>query len=400
VNLNLQSGRDERFHRIYTAVSPMTQDKVILHLYDLSASSDRQPEKKARREFDVLHKLQRHSWAPRILDSFQDAPGYPGEMRFFTLVDPVAPDLAERLKDRTWTVQQRVAFASAALTALKELHSTAVDEEGIVHRSISPRTIKVKHDDSPVLTGFQLAKVPADISVSSGVELSEHVRETVAPEVIQSGLVAADQRSDVYALCASLVRVFEDITDESATGALDALALGVAADPDKRAGLDDIISDFGYLQRTTDTQRHPPPARYWSENLIVDIHGRSYRVVARLGSGGIGTTFKVVEVDPLSGQDRGPFVAKAVHDRQDGHRVLDAYGLARPHLGRHPCLSAIFEVAKDWSDNGIIALMNWIEGVPLAEFAGLLPELAGELQEDNPDRLAIRWLKELCGIWL
>ena len=88
VNLELQTPKDERFHRVYRGIHSARQDRVLLHLYDLSASNERNIETKARREYDALHKLQLHGWAPRILDSYQDAPGYAGEMFFFTLVDP------------------------------------------------------------------------------------------------------------------------------------------------------------------------------------------------------------------------------------------------------------------------------------------------------------------------
>jgi hypothetical protein len=89
--LELQTPKDERFHRVYRGSHPARRDRVVLHLYDLSASDDKNAEAKAKREFQALHRLQLHSWAPRLLDSYQDAPGFEGEMFFFTVVDPAAP---------------------------------------------------------------------------------------------------------------------------------------------------------------------------------------------------------------------------------------------------------------------------------------------------------------------
>ena len=66
VNLELQTPKDERFHRVYRGIHSARQDRVLLHLYDLSASNERNIETKARREYDALHKLQLHGWAPRI----------------------------------------------------------------------------------------------------------------------------------------------------------------------------------------------------------------------------------------------------------------------------------------------------------------------------------------------
>ena len=108
VNLERRTTKDERFHRIYAGVHSSRQDRVILHLYDLSASDAANAEARARREFDALRRLQRYDWAPRILDSFQPAPGYPGEMHFFTVVDPVAPSIEKRMPDASWKVPARL----------------------------------------------------------------------------------------------------------------------------------------------------------------------------------------------------------------------------------------------------------------------------------------------------
>ena len=119
VNLELLSPRGKSFHRVYKGGHPTRRDRVVLHLYDLSASDDKNAETKARREFNALHRLQLHPWAPRILDSFQDAPGYAGEMYFFTVVDPAAPTLQERSEDTTWIAESRTEFAQCRASPLR-----------------------------------------------------------------------------------------------------------------------------------------------------------------------------------------------------------------------------------------------------------------------------------------
>ena len=94
---------------------------------------------KARREYDALHRLQLHPWAPRILDSYQDAPGYAGEMFFFTLVDPAAPSIEERALDTSWEATARLAFARNTVRALKELHEAGAGHEPMVHGTLLPR---------------------------------------------------------------------------------------------------------------------------------------------------------------------------------------------------------------------------------------------------------------------
>jgi hypothetical protein len=124
VNLELQTPKEDRFHRVYKGVHSARQDRVVLHVYDLSVRDEGNAEVKARREYEALHRLQLHTWAPRILDSFQDAPGYAGEMFFFTLVDPAAPSIEERASDDSWGTMARLAFARSTIGALKELHDT------------------------------------------------------------------------------------------------------------------------------------------------------------------------------------------------------------------------------------------------------------------------------------
>ena len=396
VNLELQSARDERFHRVYRGSHPTRRDRVVLHLYDLSASDDKNAGVKARREFDTLHKLQLHPWAPRILDSFQDAPGYPGEMFFFTVVDPAAPSIAGRSEDATWATANRIEFARNAAHALSEFHQVQPGGEPLVHRNLTPHTILVRHDNSPILTGFDRTKIPSDVSVASGAAIAEQDRGTIAPEVAATGLAAADCRSDVYSLCASLTVLFDDPEDEMCRRALDLLAKGTAESPNARSTLQELHRALSEALGISQPRPAAPPARFWTEGQVVSFHDHDYRIVNRLGSGGVGTTFKVVEVDRSTKEDLGTYVAKVVRDSALGQQTLRAYSLARSHLGRHAGLSAIFEVAKEWQENSFIALMTWVEGTPLAEFTGVVPLLADDLQEANSGDLALRWVRDVC----
>ena len=54
VNLELETASDERFHRIYKGTHSTRRNRVLLHLYDFSATDRTNPEAKARREFDAL----------------------------------------------------------------------------------------------------------------------------------------------------------------------------------------------------------------------------------------------------------------------------------------------------------------------------------------------------------
>lgn len=395
VNLELVTPAEERFHRVYRGAHPARRDRVILHLYDLSASDEKNAEAKARREFEALHRVQRYPWAPRILDSFQPAPGYAGEMFFFTIVDPAAPTLEERAKDNQWSVKERLDFVRATLQALAELHSAGTAREPLVHRNLSPRTILVKHNNRPVFIGFQHARIPSCVSVASSGVAPGGWPSAVAPEVRAQGLGAADYRSDVYSVCSSLMLLFEGRQDEQSRQAWATLTKGMAEEPSQRSSLEELQEEIGRLLGESISPA-APPARYWTEGQVVRFRGKDYCIVARLGSGGVGAALKVVEVDRATGEELGTYVAKVVYDTDQGGRILRAYNFVRSHSAGHAGLSTVFEVAPQWAENQFAALLTWVEGTPLSAYVGVFPLLAEDFQEASPEALARRWLVEAC----
>ena len=391
-NLELQTPADERFHRMYKGTHSTRRDSVLLHLYDLSAADQPNPEERARREFDALHRLQLYPWAPRIVDSFQEALGYAGEMGFFTVADPAAPSVEERTADGTWDAKARLAFARQAVEALMELHREGEGEDPMLHRNLTPGTILVRHDNTPILTGFQHARIPADVTVAVSGSAEDEWDDAVAPEIRQQGLGAADRQSDVYSLCASLSVLFAGRDDDESLEASMVLAKGKVDDPAERTTLEELRDSLLGEPLAVVV----PPARFWTEDQVVDFRDRKYRIVSRLGSGGVGTTFKVVEIDGATDGDLGAYVAKVVWDEATGKRVLPAYDLAHSHLAGSAGLSTIFERAAEWRDDGFVALMQWVEGEPLSELVGVLPILAEDFQEDSAEALALQWLRAVC----
>jgi len=296
VNLELQTPPDERFHRIYKGTHATRREPVLLHLYDLSATDLRNAETIARREFDALHRLQLHAWAPRIVDSFQEAPGYAGEMWFFTVADPAAPRIVQRTADNTWDTKARLAFTRHAIDALMALHEAGEGEDPMLHRNLTPRTILVRQGNMPILTGFQHARIPADITVAGSGGTEDEWDDAMAPEVRAQGLGAADRRSDVYSLCASLSVLFAERDDDESLATSMVLAEGKADDPAARTTLEKLRDALSALLGEP-PKVVAPQARFWTEDQVVNFRGRDYRIVSRLGSGGVGTAFKVVRID-------------------------------------------------------------------------------------------------------
>ena len=314
--------------------------------------------------------------------------------RCSTRYSETVPSIAERAHDDLWDINARLNFARDTVRALADLHGSGADGKPMVHRNLTPSTILVKHDNSPILTGFEHARIPADISVALPAAAKEWDIE-VAPEVRAQGRGAADYRSDIYSICASLTVLFKRGEDETGIKTAEVLALGMDDDPERRSSLSDLNVSLSKLSGETMPDPPPPPARFWTEDQVVSFRGHDYRIVSRLGSGGVGTTFKVVKINRQTKGELGTYTAKVARDEETGRRVLSAYGLAHSHL-RHSALSTIFEAAPEWRDNSFIALMTWIEGEPLSEYAGVLPLLAEELHEESDEALALGWLRTAC----
>jgi len=149
------------------------------------------------------------------------------------------------------------------------LHQAGTGKELIVHRNLTPKTILVKHDNSPILTGFKLTKIPSDISVAFTGAPTGGWEVTVAPEVRLQGLGAADHRSDVYSLCACLTGLFEQREDKESQRATEILAGGLAEAPKERFILQDLEVLLSELLGESIPPPEPPPARFWTEEQVV-----------------------------------------------------------------------------------------------------------------------------------
>ena len=335
-NLELQTPKEERFHRVYRGIHQPSQDAIILHLYDLSAAEESNAEARASRESETIIRIQQYPWAPRFRDTFQPAPGYEGEMYFCTLVDPSAPPISTRTSDTSWATIARLHLARNALRAVDEFHRIQTPEGNLVHRNITPDTVLVKHDNTPILIGLERTKIPTEISVAAPPGPTQKWRSIMSPEVRTNGLAAADQRSDIYSLCASLILLFNERQDQISTHAAQILAQGRADEPDARASLPDLASSLSQLLGESVPAPAIPPARFWAEDQEVNFGKYTYRIVSHLGSGGVGTAFKVEKIDRQTNEELGTYVAKVGHEAKTGQRVLKAYNMAHPHLGTAP----------------------------------------------------------------
>jgi serine/threonine protein kinase len=400
--LELQTPNQRTFHRIYKGSHQRTKERVILHLYDLSASEEKNPERQAERESRALQMLQTTRYVPRVRDTLRELPEFPGELSYFTLIDPGAPTLAARTADSSWTVNERIQFAGNCCAALYEIHGLKDPESvAIVHRNLSPQSVLVGSRNEPVFVNFSLARLPNTQTLGLA-----HPTDSAfdAPEVRTGGLAAASQRSDVFSLCAALLTLFGSSTDEKADIARAALLSGCAESPESRPPLKDIESAVAACLANTpepDSPFSPPPegeipsSEYWSEGQLLPFRDMTLRIVSRLGSGGVGRTFKVEQVDPVTGENFGTYVAKVMKSQDSGRVALQAYQRVRSHTASAG-LSVVFETAREWRQDRIVALLKWIEGNSLDGLAGVLSIAAEDSGDDSVESLLIRWCLDVC----
>ncbi len=159
-----------------------------------------------------------------------------------------------------------------------------------------------------------------------------------APEV-RTGLSAADSSlGRIFAVCLPDTDCSRGGKMRPAGRPCEVFAKGIAEEPEQRCTLEDLERVALRTARRIRTPARTPPARFWTEEQVVRFHDRDYRIVARLGSGGVGTTFKVVEIDRSTKEDLGTYVAKVGH--QCGNRQASAESLQPGAVAPRPSCGA------------------------------------------------------------
>jgi serine/threonine protein kinase len=397
-DLALLSPVEEKFHRIFRGRNIMTQDKVILHLFDLSASTAPNADQRARREFDVVQKLQKSPWLPSLVDSYQALPGFAGELFYYSLLLSEAPTLEERAGDAAWDPQARVLFAAETLHALMELHNPEEQDPVVIHCMLSPAIIRVGNGKRPLFAGWHWARIPTAQTIS-GAPYPHIAPAFAAPEVLMGGLAAATPASDIFSASASLLASLPS-TDSLSEAAREILKKGTATEPEARACPRELVQDLRKLigDPLPTPPEQMPSSEYWDEDTIVSMHEERFRILGQLGRGGAGRTFKLEQID-RSGHPLGTYVGKVVFNAGVGDAALSAYKRLRA-IAHHDNLAAIYQTASRWSPNSLMALLRWIQGAPLGDFAGMIELLAEERGEGNgplaAEALLVKWTYLLC----
>ena len=376
------------FHRVFRGVHASRKDRVILHLYDLSADGDpKRPEDRWR----LLHRLQEYRWAPRIVDSIQDVPGHDGEARFFSLADSPAPDLRKRAEDGEWGTNARIEFSRKAIEALGEFLGVAQAAGGLGDPGpLTPGAIQVRDDATPIFTGLAGAHLAATTAPAGG----GRARGRGDAAAAGSPGVGRAEATVVKELLGSLIGLFEDRDDPNSRRARRVLAAGRGAQASQE-GLDRIQERLERLAAKQAAGTQVPPTPSWTDGAEVSWRKRWFRIVSRLDGSGDALSFKVVELDRKGGAERGSYLARAARDEMCGNALRKAHALARS-LPAHDGLATVAAVASEWKRDEFVALIPWIEGEPLREYDGLLAIHAEEIGDRSTETLVLRWLERVA----
>ena len=350
------------FHRVYRGSLAGSHERVVVHVYDLSAG-ERNAAVRAEREWETLRRLDKRPWAPSIVESYQPVRNHEGELYFFSIADPDAAPLREKADDPAWTPVARATFSHRAVRAVREMHDGTAAGEALTHRNLTMDSIRVRDGGGLVLTGLHLVRLPTRPTIAKTPSEIPGWDEATAPEVLKVGdLSAAGQAADTYSLCHCLRRLFADADGSISRLACQVLDRGLATDPAERIGLQDLERRLKDISSRR-APRLTPPADLWAEGQQVPFQGSVYRILDVLGRGGIGIAFRVEKLPRQVGEAAELYVAKAVPEEVPGLKVRRAYDLARPHL-QMP-LATIVEVANKWRSDSFVALMQWVPGEPL-----------------------------------
>jgi len=252
------------------------------------------------------------------------------------------------------------------------------------------------------LMHLRVAKIQDEFTISDAIAPEFHgIEDFVAPEIRRLGLKEAKQESDIYSLASSLCVIFDGMDDSIADKVRSILVDGMDEDPTKRltlpelkSGLTDIFNEIKPGEEISDESIK---VEYWDEKLKPRKLGdRFYKILSKLGTGGMGTTFKVMEVNESGEEEKsGPYVAKAITNKDFGEEASKSYAKIRAQTGGQ-YLAQVLEVRSQWQKNEITALLNWIEGDSLHDWKGQLLEYIDEINEGTRDDILLKWICELC----
>jgi serine/threonine protein kinase len=344
------TGRKERF-----------KVEVDVFVFDLSGIRSDEQKEKARREADVVGALQKYPGIPRLIDSFQEATEFAGEIFFYSMEKPDGTPVSKKQTEVGWAAADRIAFTVKALQYLSSLH--AAFDSTYVHRGITPDTLWVDRSNLPIFTSFSNSRTPSPVSVASVSNVDSAALWT-PPEVLKYGLAAADQRSDTFSLC-SILRNVLDVKDEKCGLISTVIEDGLTTEPSRRKSLVEIIKEISDFLDDADKDAIFVSNAGLSRGDRVSFNGRQYEITEYLGQGGFARAFGV----GTPGEGNTIYCAKSFVNRKRAEEFFCKCDRLRS-LSTKNGFQTVFEITGDVSRDPIHVLLEYVPGKTLDSLRG------------------------------
>ena len=268
------------FGAVYLAEDLRFSGKNLVAVKEIQPRSESEA-KSLRQEADLLYNLN-HPNLPKVSNSFQEAGAY------FIVMDYISgEDLAEMLKrGKKFTLEEVLRIADTVLNALEYLHSFP-----IFHRDIKPHNIKIDETGKIFLLDFGTAKgnLEDDTHTKAGQSITGFTPfyaplEQVLRVDTNSFLILqaehaenlerfanyrTDERSDIYALGATLYHLLSGNSPQTATSTFRARAFW-SNQPDPLPLLSEINAEvpFGIAKAVENAMAIEPSARFQTANAF------------------------------------------------------------------------------------------------------------------------------------
>jgi len=231
---------------VYHAYDPQLERDVAVKVINpaLLASTDAsiRPEERFEREMRAASPIF-HPNVVTILDAGTASlaeEGPASRVAYYVMERVIGESLEDRIR-RTGPLPRTEAL-SVAIAVAKGL--TALHERGLVHRDVKPSNILLPIGQGPKLTDFGLIHLIDDPSRQGEESVIEGSTHGLAPEQIGSG--AVDERSDLFALGAVIIRMWTGDEPFAASSLRDRLIRIRTAQPD---GIERLPPDVARLVR-------------------------------------------------------------------------------------------------------------------------------------------------------
>ena len=347
--------------RRFTGRKDRLKVEVDVFVFDLSGIRSDEQKEKARREADVVGALQKYPGIPRLIDSFQEAPEFAGEIFFYSMEKPNGLPVSKKQMEVDWEATDRIAFTVKALQYLSALH--AAFDSTYIHRGITPDTLLVDRSNLPIFTSFSNSRTPSPVSVAS-VSNVDSTSSWTPPEVQKYGLAAADQRSDTFSLC-SILRNVLDVKDEKCGMISTVIEDGLTIEPNHRKSLTEIIREISDFLEDADKDAIFVSNAGLSRGDHVSFNGRQYEITEYLGQGGFARAYGI----GIPGEGNTIYCAKSFVNRKRAEEFFSKCDRIRS-LSTKNGFQTVFEITGDVSRDPIHVLLEYVPGKTLDSLRG------------------------------